>query len=58
MFADLIGYTRPADPPVDCFYVYPTVSAAPAASMATDVDDKDVLRFLGEIAKEVGRKWS
>lgn len=32
------------------------VDAARAA--ATDVDDKDVLRFLGEVTKEVGRKWS
>jgi hypothetical protein len=29
-----------------------------ARAAATDIDDKDVLRFLGEITREVGRKWS
>lgn len=29
-----------------------------ARAAAVDADDKDVLRFLGEVAKEVGRKWS
>lgn len=29
-----------------------------ARAAALDVDDKEVLNFLAEIAKEVGRKWS
>jgi hypothetical protein len=29
-----------------------------AEAAAVDVDDQDVQRFLGEVEKEVGRKWS
>ena len=29
-----------------------------ARAAATDVGDADVLRFLDEVTKEVGRKWS
>jgi hypothetical protein len=37
-------YTRPADPPVDCFYVYPTVSPEPTinASLTAGFNEQEV----------------
>lgn len=40
-----IGFTRPEDPPVDCFYVYPTVSEqdTPNTDLAKDPEVKRVV---------------
>ena len=40
-----IGFTRPDNPPVDCFYVYPTVSeqATPNANLDKDPEVKRVV---------------
>jgi len=40
-----LGFTRPEDPPVDCFYVYPTVSeqATPNANLDKDPEVKRVV---------------
>jgi len=36
--AEPLGYTRPADPPVDCFYLYPTQSDQPGPNSNLDKD--------------------
>jgi hypothetical protein len=33
-----LGYTRPSDPPVDCFYLYPTQSEQPGPNANLDKD--------------------
>jgi len=40
-----LGFTRPDDPPVDCFYVYPTVSEqdTPNANLAKDPEVRRVV---------------
>ena len=41
----VIGYQRPENPPIDCFYVYPTVSnqATPNADLSKDPEVKRVV---------------
>lgn len=36
--AQPLGYTRPADPPIDCFYLYPTQSSQPPPNANLDKD--------------------
>ncbi len=36
--AEPLGYTRPKDPPVDCFYLYPTQSEQPTPNSNLDKD--------------------
>ncbi len=36
--AQPLGYTRPADPPIDCFYLYPTQSDQPTPNSNLDKD--------------------